>query len=298
VVKKKGLSKGLESLFGDNPPNLDLIEQVDKEHDTIVEIPLDEIRPNPHQPRKTFDEEKLNELAASIKENGLLQPIVVVKSSIKGYNIVAGERRFRAFKLLGLPSIEAVVRDYTEKESKVLALLENVQREDLNPIDTAFGYESLMTNPELPLTQEEVAKVVGKSRPVIANYLRLITLPAPVQELVRTGQLNPSLARAILGLKDKKKIEPLAKKVIAEGLSNRQIEQLVKEMNEGKTKVVKPPTKNKPYYIVESEELLMDKFGTNVVISDKGNKGRIEIEYVSQADLTRILDLLEVKLED
>ncbi|MDT2831385.1 ParB/RepB/Spo0J family partition protein [Vagococcus carniphilus] len=290
----KGLGRGIDALFKD----FSEIEEVDIKKETVVEIPLEELRPNPYQPRKTFDEKALEELSESIKQSGVFQPIIVRQSTIKGYEIIAGERRFRASKLAGKETVPAIVRDFDEARMMQIAVLENLQREDLSPMEEAEAYEMLMKN--LKLTQVELAEQLGKSRPYIANYLRLLTLPQVVKDLVQKEQLSMGQARTLLALKETDQIIPLANRVLKEGLTVRQLEQIVSEMNETQgppLKKVKKKPQAKPYYIRTSEDRLMDKFGTSVAIQEKDGKGKIEIEYLSQADLTRILDILEIQFD-
>lgn len=289
----KGLGRGIDALFSEYS-NLD---KIDVASERLQEIKLEEIRPNPYQPRKTFDEEALNELARSIKQSGVFQPIILRESTIKGYEIIAGERRFRASKLAGKTTIPAIIREFDEEKMMEVAVLENLQREDLTSLEEAEAYDMLMK--KLKLTQEEVAARLGKSRPYIANYLRLLGLPEIVKQMLQANDISMGQARTLLGLKDKKQIIRLAKKVIKENLTVRQLEQLVTKMNHPKDqsekseKIIK-----KPYYIRESEERLMDKFGTSVVIHEKDKKGKIEIEYLSTEDLTRILDVLDIQFDD
>ncbi|SKA14229.1 chromosome partitioning protein, ParB family [Pilibacter termitis] len=294
MAKKKAMGRGLEALFED-APSLEELEVIET-NEQIIDIPLVDLRPNPYNPRKTFDEESLQELANSIQQDGVFQPIIVRKSTVKGYELIAGERRFRASKIAGLEKIPAIVREFTEDAMMQIAILENLQREDLNPLEEAEAYETLMVR--LNLTQNQVATRLGKSRSVIANKLRLLSLPTEVKNWVTEGKMTDTQARTLLGLKDRKKIIPLAEKVIAEGITVRVLEQMVAQINEGGAKKKTKPSKMpKPLYIRESEEMLTDKFGTNVNIADKGNKGKIEIEYVSESDLTRILDILEIRLD-
>ncbi|MDT2815919.1 ParB/RepB/Spo0J family partition protein [Vagococcus carniphilus] len=290
----KGLGRGIDALFKD----FSEIEEVDIKKETVVEIPLEELRPNPYQPRKTFDEKALEELSESIKQSGVFQPIIVRQSTIKGYEIIAGERRFRASKLAGKETVPAIVREFDEARMMQIAVLENLQREDLSPMEEAEAYEMLMKN--LKLTQVELAEQLGKSRPYIANYLRLLSLPQVVKDLVQKEQLSMGQARTLLALKETDQIIPLANRVLKEGLTVRQLEQIVSEMNETQgppLKKVKKKPQAKPYYIRTSEDRLMDKFGTSVAIQEKDGKGKIEIEYLSQADLTRILDILEIQFD-
>lgn len=292
--KGKGLGRGIDALFQD----LQDLEEVDVKTEEVVDIPLSELRPNPYQPRKTFDESSLQELAASIERSGVFQPIIVRKSAVKGYEIIAGERRFRASKLAQRETIPAIIRDFDEESMMQVAVLENLQREDLNPLEEAEAYEMLMKN--LKLTQAEVAERLGKSRPYIANYLRLLTLPKLVKEMVQDDRLSMGQARTLLGLKDKSQILKLANRCVKENLTVRQLEQLVNTLNEKKVEKKNPPrvVKEKPYYLREGEDRLMDKFGTNVEILEKDGKGKIEIEYLSQKDLTRILDILDIRFDE
>lgn len=289
----KGLGRGIDALFGDYSE----LDEIDVTNEMVKEIPLEEIRPNPYQPRKTFDEEALNELADSIRQSGVFQPIIVRESTIKGYEIIAGERRFRASKLAGKATVPAIIRAFDEERMMEVAVLENLQREDLTSLEEAEAYDMLMK--KLKLTQEEVAKRLGKSRPYIANYLRLLGLPESVKKMLQSDEISMGQARTLLGLKDKRMIIKIANKVVRDNLTVRQLEQLVNQLNQPKEIEQKSnKTEKKPYYIRESEDRLMDKFGTAVQISDKGNKGKIEIEYLSTDDLTRILDILEIQFDD
>ena len=289
----KGLGRGIDALFGDYSE----LDEIDVTNEMVKEIPLEEIRPNPYQPRKTFDEEALNELADSIRQSGVFQPIIVRESTIKGYEIIAGERRFRASKLAGKATVPAIIRAFDEERMMEVAVLENLQREDLTSLEEAEAYDMLMK--KLKLTQEEVAKRLGKSRPYIANYLRLLGLPESVKKMLQSDEISMGQARTLLGLKDKRMIIKIANKVVRDNLTVRQLEQLVNQLNQPKEVEQKSNTpEKKPYSIRESEDRLMDKFGTAVQISDKGNKGKIEIEYLSTDDLTRILDILEIQFDD
>lgn len=290
--KSKGLGRGIDALFQDFAS----LDNVDVQKEQVVDLNLTELRPNPYQPRKTFDEEALKELAHSIEQSGVFQPIIVRQSDVKGYEIIAGERRFRASKIAGKETIPAIVREFDEEAMMQIALLENLQREDLTSLEEAEAYEMLMTN--LKLTQVELAERLGKSRPYIANHLRLLALPKEVKELLQTDQLSMGQARTLLGLKTPEIMIEVANKTIKENLTVRQLEQLVSQINEKKTPVYKKTVTTinfeKPYYIRESEERLMDKFGTSVMIQEREGKGKIEIEYLSPDDLTRILDILEI----
>ncbi|AMB94027.1 ParB/RepB/Spo0J family partition protein [Aerococcus sanguinicola] len=309
TTKNRGLGKGIGAFFSDesNPFEKDYIGSdsqgpaqapLDPDHEQVVEVALDEIRPNPYQPRLNFSEKALQELADSIAEQGLLQPIILRKSAIKGYEIIAGERRYRATKLNGAETIPAIVREMTDAQMIETAIIENLQREDLTPLEEAQAYQNLIDS--LSLTQAEAAKRLGKSRSYIANYLRLLDLTPEVKELVQDGDLSMGQARTLLALKNPKDQTRLAKKVVNEGMTVRQLEKMVQSLNEPveaqKSQKVQAP--QKPTYIRESEDLLMDKFGTNVQIQSKGDHGKIEIEYLSEEDLTRILDLLNIRLDD
>ncbi|WP_300591777.1 ParB/RepB/Spo0J family partition protein [uncultured Lactobacillus sp.] len=284
--KKRGLGRGLEALFDESP-------QV-QETEEITEISLDEIRPNPYQPRKTFDNKSLKELSESIKENGVFQPIIIRKS-VNGYEIIAGERRFRASKLAKKKTIPAIIRDFDEAQMMEVAVLENLQREDLTPLEEAQAYEMLQKN--LGLTQAEVSKRLGKSRPYIANYLRLLTLPQKTKRLLQRGELSMGQARTLLGLKDKDSIDDLARKVVKNGITVRQLESLVAKLNEKENKPKKKAIK-KSAFIRASESQLTDKFGTSVNITEgkKGN-GHLAIDFSSTDELNRILDLLGINLD-
>ncbi|MDA1477022.1 ParB/RepB/Spo0J family partition protein [Bacillus changyiensis] len=275
----KGLGKGINALFA----NVDLSEE------TVEEIKLQQLRPNPYQPRKVFDDQSLQDLKESILQHGVLQPIIVRKS-IKGYEIVAGERRYRAAEQAGLKTIPAIVRELSESLMMEIALLENLQREDLSPLEEAKAYESLLKH--LDLTQEQLAKRLGKSRPHIANHLRLLTLPTKVQDLIDNGTLSMGHGRTLLGLKNKKKLEPLVQKVVTEQLNVRQLEKLIQEMNNNVSRETKKPQQIKDALMKERESYLRNYFGTSVTIKKQKKKGRIEIEFYSNEDLNRILDLL------
>ena len=291
--KGKGLGKGIDALFQD----MASLEEVDVQRDEVIEVPLNELRPNPYQPRKTFDESSLQELASSIEQSGVFQPIIIRKSAVKGYEIIAGERRFRASKLAKKETIPAIIRSFDEEAMMQVAVLENLQREDLNPLEEAEAYDMLMKN--LKLTQADVAERLGKSRPYIANYLRLLALPKLVKEMVQDERLSMGQARTLLGLKKKDQMLKMANRCVKENLTVRQLEQLVAATNEARGKKKVPRMiKEKPYYLRESEDRLMDKFGTSVEIREKEGKGKIEIEYLSQSDLTRILDLLEIHFDE
>lgn len=289
--KKRALGRGLEQLF--NTENLDLesfeksvYETTPKEE--ILEIPIDELRPNPYQPRKTFDEEALRELADSIEEHGVFQPIIV-KRSIKGYEIIAGERRFRASKMAGKSTIPAIVRDFSDEEMMEIALLENLQREDLNAIEEAMAYRTLQER--LGLTQEELAKKVGKSRSHVTNMIGLLRLPEEVKELVTENKLTMGHARMLSKLEDNNQIREMADKIVMEGLSVREVETLGDNPEmEKRNKIVRKEKREFSEYKY-AENLLRDKLDTKVKIGEK----KIEITFTSTADLNRILEVLDVK---
>lgn len=284
----RGLGKGLNVGKGLNAffPEMKVGQE-----ETIQEIKLKEIRPNPYQPRKNFEQEAINELKDSILQHGILQPIVVRKS-IKGFEIVVGERRFRAATEAKLTAIPAVIRDLSEQQMMELALLENLQREDLTPIEEAQAYQTLME--QLNFTQEALAKRLGKSRPHIANHVRLLSLPKPIQQLISDGKLSMGHGRTLLGLKNKDKLNSLIEKIIREHLNVRQVELIVQQLNNvsRETKKKKP---EKDVFIKERESYLQEYFGTSVTIKKQKKKGKIEIEFFSQDDLDRILELLQAQ---
>ncbi|AGA21897.1 stage 0 sporulation protein Spo0J [Bacillus subtilis subsp. subtilis] len=275
----KGLGKGINALFN----------QVDLSEETVEEIKIADLRPNPYQPRKHFDDVALAELKESVLQHGILQPLIVRKS-LKGYDIVAGERRFRAAKLAGLDTVPAIVRELSEALMREIALLENLQREDLSPLEEAQAYDSLLKH--LDLTQEQLAKRLGKSRPHIANHLRLLTLPENIQQLIAEGTLSMGHGRTLLGLKNKNKLEPLVQKVIAEQLNVRQLEQLIQQLNQNVPRETKKKEPVKDAVLKERESYLQNYFGTTVNIKRQKKKGKIEIEFFSNEDLDRILELL------
>jgi ParB family transcriptional regulator, chromosome partitioning protein len=274
----KGLGKGLNAFFN-----------MEAEKEEIVrEISIKELRPNPYQPRKIFQEKAIEELRDSILEHGILQPIIVRKS-IKGYEIVVGERRFRAAKAAKLQTVPAVVRELDEKQMMELAVLENLQREDLNPIEEGAAYQTLME--KLGLTQEELAKRLGKSRPHLANHIRLLSLPSKIQTLISDGKISMGHGRALLGLRQKEQLQAIAEKTVREGLNVRQLELLIQQLNNA----VPRETKKKPekdVFIRAQESHLRERFGTTVTIKQTKNKGKIEIDFFSKDDLERILELI------
>lgn len=285
--KRRALGRGLEELFNIEDINYGQLEEKIMEtanEEEVIEIPLNELRVNPYQPRKTFNEEALNELANSIKEHGVFQPIIV-KKSIKGYEIVAGERRFRASKIAGKTTIPAIVRDFTDDQMMEIAVLENLQRENLNAIEEAEAYKTLMIN--LELTQDQVAQRVGKSRSHITNMLGLLTLPEEVKNLVSENKISMGHARVLSKLEDLEQIDELVSKIIDDNISVRELEQLAtkKEIYTRKNKI---STSNKPSEYLDVETRLSEFLGTKVKIKNK----KLEISYENNNDLNRILEII------
>ena len=291
--KRRALGKGLEQLFNNESINFDQIEEkivLETSKDEITNIPLAELRSNPYQPRLYFDEESLTELSDSIKEHGVFQPIIV-KKSIKGYEIVAGERRVRASMRAGLSEIPAIIRDFDDADMMQIALLENLQRENLTAIEEAKGYSDLIE--KLNITQEELAHRMGKSRSHITNMLGLLRLPSEVKAMINTKQISMGHARVLSKLEDKNVMIELAKKIIAENLSVRDIEELTSNNNKfvkaspvNKTKA----PKNRPYIYVE--DYLKEKLGSKVKVTEK----KLEISFTSAKDLDRILEILNIRI--
>ncbi|MFD2761339.1 ParB/RepB/Spo0J family partition protein [Lentibacillus juripiscarius] len=277
----RGLGKGINALF---PQDVE-----EKDDDVIKEIPVNECRPNPYQPRKTFHADAIEELKDSIMEYGIVQPLILRKS-IKGYEIVVGERRFRAAKEAGLDTLPAVVKDLSDEKMMEVALLENLQREDLTPIEEAHAYHNLMN--ELGVTQDELSKRLGKSRSHIANIVRLLSLPDQVVAYINNGELSMGHGRALIGVKDKEKIMPVANKIRNEKLNVRQAEKLINELNDQAPKK-KQAMPKKDIFLEKQESLLRDRLGTAVSINKGKRKGKIEIEFYSNEDLERILETFE-----
>ena len=278
----KGLGRGLDAIFATE--NVELVTDNDK----IVEIALDEIKKNPYQPRTYFNEEKLNELKESIEKNGLLQPIIV-KKAVKGYYIIAGERRYRAFELLGKKAIPTIIKELTDEEMMVFAVLENLQREDLSALEESESYKNLMD--KMSLTQEELAKKLGKSRPYIANSLRLLKLPLEIKNKLEQGIISTAHARTLLSLKTKKAMEDVCTLVIERKMSVRELEEYVAKLL--KPKEVKK-TKTKDIFIEEQENILKKRLGTSVTIKQGRNKkGKIEIEFKDNDEFERIISLFK-----
>lgn len=282
MAKEKGLGRGLGALMGD------FSEPVESQ--TPYELlPVYKIEPNPDQPRKEFDPEELQALSESIEKHGLLQPIAVRLTPSGYYQIIAGERRWRASRMAGLTEVPVILVDADDRRAMELALIENLQRSDLNPVEEALGYQALME--QFRLTQEDAAKQVGKSRPAVANALRLLNLEPELLELVRQGSLTPGHARAVLSLKDSGKRAQAAQKIVALGLSVRQAELLCKTMG----REPKPKEENVPLqvdYVAECEKALSKQLGRGVKIVSGKRKGRFELEFYGQEDLQRLLDAL------
>ena len=274
----KRLKKGLDQIFGDID---DVINDISGKNDQ-TELPLEEIRPNPYQPRKTFDDDKINELATSIKEHGVFQPIIVRKS-LSGYELIAGERRLRASKIAQKDTIPAIVVDFDDSQMMEISLLENIQREDLSPLEEAEAYDQLLH--KLNYTQEELSKRIGKSRPYITNMLRLLKLPLGIKELVNSKKLSYGHARTLLALDDEDRMLELAKKTVKEDLSVRELEKIISN------------TKNKPLVkekkidksLENVRQIIENKFGTKVDI----NAHKIVISYKDVKDLNRILEIMD-----
>ena len=278
----KGLGRGLDAIFATE--NVEIVTDNDK----IVEIALDEIKKNPYQPRTYFNEEKLNELKESIEKNGLLQPIIV-KKAVKGYYIIAGESRYRAFELLDRKEIPAIIKEMTDEEMMVFAVLENLQREDLSALEESESYKNLMD--KMSLTQEELAKKLGKSRPYIANSLRLLKLPTEIKNKLEQGVISTAHARTLLSLKTKKAMEEVCVLVVERKMSVRELEEYV-------AKLLKPrevkKTKAKDIFIEEQENILKKRLGTSVTIKQGRNKkGKIEIEFKDNDEFERIISLFK-----
>lgn len=281
--KKSGLGKGLDALFLDN--------STENQSGSVTQLSLNEIEPNRDQPRKHFDEEALSELSESIAMHGVIQPLLVRPISDGGYQLIAGERRWRASRMAGLTQVPVVIREMTDSEAMELALIENLQREDLNPVEEAEGFRLLMDT--YSLTQEQAAERVGKSRPAVANALRLLSLPDKVIALLKEGKVSSGHARALLPLKDEKTMLLLCKEIEEKELSVRETEKIVKSLlSEKKDKKEKRAKKRDPYYD-ECELSIREALGRKASISlTKGDKGTIEIEFFNKDDLRKLLKSL------
>ena len=291
-MAKRGLGKGLKSMLGDN--NQIEQENIPKKDVQMLKTAL--IEPNRNQPRKLFDDEKLTALADSIKEHGLIQPIIVTPASGDMYRIVAGERRWRASKKAGLKEIPVVIRDYSDEQAAEIALIENLQREDLNPIEEALGYRSLLE--DYSFTQELVSRRVGKSRSAVANSLRLLSLDEQIQKLLISGDISSGHARAILSVDDDEARLALTKRIIGDGLNVRQAEALSKQIQKKAPPKKKEKREKKDAYSIELEKIqdrLSEYFGTRVKITHTAKKGKIEIEYYGNDDLERLLGIINAE---
>lgn len=290
-IKRKALGRGLEELFNSESLEIEKIESRIMEEaskDEIVEIPLSELRSNPYQPRKIFDEEALIELSESIKEYGVFQPIIV-KKSIKGYDIIAGERRVKASKMAGLSTIPAIIRDFSDAQMMQIALLENLQRENLTAIEEANAYKEIID--ALQITQEDLAKKIGKSRSHITNMLGLLRLPKDIQDLILTDKITMGHARVLSKLEDIEEIRELSTRVLKNNLSVRDLESIVDSNYKRNVEIKKrPKTSNVEYKYVE--EALEEKLGTKVKVLNN----KIQVSYSSINDLNRILDILNINL--
>jgi ParB family chromosome partitioning protein len=282
----KRLGKGLDALI--TSLHID-------ENDKVVQIPLAQLRPNPYQPRKHFNEDSIRELAESIKEHGVIQPIIV-RRVLKGFEIIAGERRFRASQVCGLATVPAVERNFNDQQAMEIALIENVQREDLNAMEIAVAYQSIID--QFSLTQEELSAKVGKSRSHIANFLRLLQLPESIKQYVSRGTLSMGHARAIVGVKDDKLKKELTEVTISNQWSVRELEEAVKKLEEEQPSKQKDKKKdkNKDPFIFQAEDQLRDLYRTTVKIKNQNNRGKIELLYYSKDDLDRLLELLQGKI--
>ena len=290
--KNRGLGKGLEALFSNSEidtQEISVTKKEESEEKGISFININEIKPNQNQPRKSFNEEKLEELAASIIENGLIQPVILRKAD-KGYEIVACERRWRACRKAGLKEIPCIIREFTDEQNMLIAIIENMQREDLNPIEEAEGLNQMIVN--FGMTQEQVSKSVGKSRPYITNARRLLKLPSEIREMLLANQLSAGHARAIAGISDTEKQIQLAEYAIKEGLSVREIEKIIKEENAPKKKISRKKAE-KSADVRKVEDDLKQIMGTKVNLNQSGKKGKIEIEYYSRDELERLIEMLK-----
>lgn len=284
--RKYGLGKGLGALI----PEESMEKQDDIKKDGVSLININLIKVNEKQPRKNFDEEKINQLSQSIKEHGVIQPIILNKNG-ETYSIVAGERRWRAAKLAKIEEIPSIIMNLSDKEILEISLIENIQRQDLNPIEEASAYNRLIE--DFHLTQEELSKRIGKSRTAVTNCLRLLNLDKKVQDYLIDGVITEGHGRALLSVQDRDFQYELAQKIIDEGLNVRETEKLIKNINSNKNTLDEKPKKQNPYYL-DIKEKLEGLFGTKVSLTDKKNKGKIQIEYYSAEDLQRILDILNI----
>lgn len=289
--KKKALGRGLEELFSTEVLDFDTFESNIMENATtneIQDIPINEIRPNPYQPRKSFNEEALRELSESIKNHGVFQPIIV-KKGIRGYDLIAGERRLRASKMAGLDKIPAIVKDFSDDEMREIALLENIQRENLTAIELAWAYKGIIDN--LDIRQEDLALRIGKSRSHITNTLGLLNLPEEVQKMILNGELSMGHARVLSKMEDESKITDLAKRIINEGLSVHEIEEISKDEEIKKRVPITRRERDTDYINIENE--LKDILGTKVKVDNK----KINIYFENVNDLNRILEIMNIEIK-
>ncbi len=302
MSKKKALGRGLSALLGDTPEEerleVDVTNPVGSHtttaHENLNEIPLDQIETNPFQPRQYFDQEALKELADSIKVHGIIQPITVRKLAHHQYQLISGERRFQASKLAGLTSVPAYIRTADDQQMLEMALIENIQRENLNPIEVALSYQRLIS--ECNLKQEELGDRVGKNRSTVTNYLRLLKLPPDIQIALRDNRLSMGHARAIVSIENSESQLYIFKKILSEDLSVRKVEELARQlMTETKEQVATPvSTSAHTKEISHLQSNLSSHFGTKVSVKSDGKKGEIRIPFLSVEDLNRILDILKV----
>ncbi|RJE83309.1 ParB/RepB/Spo0J family partition protein [Paenibacillus sp. 1011MAR3C5] len=278
----KRLGRGLDALI----PSLSV-----NDDDKVIEVPINQLRANPYQPRKTFDEDSIKELAESIKQHGVIQPIIV-RTVLKGYEIIAGERRFRASQYCGNLTIPAVVRSFSDQQVMEIALIENLQREDLNAMEIAVAYQALID--KFNLTQEELSLKVGKSRSHIANFVRLLTLPAEIKDYVSRGTISMGHARALAGIKEQPVQKELAELTVSAEWSVRELEDAIQKLDSKQTQQQKTQKqKKRDPYIESLEENLREQFKTTVKIKQQKDKGKIEIQYYNKQDLERLLELLQ-----
>lgn len=291
--KKKALGKGLEELFSSEVLDFDTFESnimETAEENDIKEIPVSEIRPNPYQPRKTFNEEALNELAESIKNYGVFQPIIV-KKGLRGYDLIAGERRLRASKIAGLTKIPAIVKEFTDDEMREISLLENIQRENLTAIELAWAYKGIIDN--LDIRQEDLAQKIGKSRSHVTNTLGLLNLPKSVQEMILNGDISMGHARVLSKMGDDDEVIKLADRIVHENISVHELEDISKKDDIKKRMPINKRINNNNYNYSQVEDELKDILGTNVKINGK----KISIYFENVNDLNRILDIMNIDIK-
>jgi len=292
-VAKKGLGKGLGALLGDGGAEDVIAPSLKSDSgDVVAMLKLVDIEPNRDQPRKSFDDEKLLELADSIKEHGVISPILVSRSDNGYYSIIAGERRWRAAKKAGIKTIPAIIKDFDEIKIQEVALIENLQRQDLNPVEEAFGYKKLMD--DFSLTQEQISEKMGKSRSSVANSLRILNLAPDVLDALKNSEISFGHAKVILSLESKKAQSEITKRIIAEDLSVRATEQLLKQKSE-KPKKKKKIDLNMKLAFESIEKDISSSLGSDVKITDKGNKGTIQISYYSKDEFDKIIEILNKK---